>query len=154
MPVPIRLARLVEAMECPEDWECLLDPDTGEVITITDEERDYLEEDEAAIGELPEWQRDAVLKARAASESDKLLPLPSKFDVHEWDVMRRFATEQDEPMRSELLDAVHGTGAFRLFRITNDRLGLREEWFRFKDSALKEIARDWLRAHDLEFIEE
>jgi hypothetical protein len=154
MAALIKLSSLLEAMQHPEEWECLLDPDTGEVIVITEEERDYLEEEESEIADLPHWQREAVLNARRAIETGRLLPLPDKHDVHEWEIMRRFADTQDEPMRTELLDAVHGTGAFRMFSATNDRLGLREAWFKFKDEALRDIARAWLSEHGLAFVDE
>jgi hypothetical protein len=154
MSAPIKLSAVVQAMENPEDWECFLDPDTGEVFTVTDDDRGYFEEEDAVTDDLPDWQRESIAQARKAMESEKLLPLPGKLDVHEWDLMRQFSTMQDEPTRRELLHAIHGTGAFRLFRATNDRLGLRDDWFKFKDEALKEVARTWLRSHGLEFVEE
>ena len=51
--------------------------------------------------------------------------------------------------REELLDAIHGRGAFRSFRSAIRRLDVEDEWFRFRKLAFEEIAKDWLRAHDL-----
>jgi hypothetical protein len=149
----VKLSDVLEALESPEDWECLLDRKTGKIIAITENERPHLEDDEAQLEALPDWLRDAVREVQDALETGDLVELPSKFDVHEWDIMRRFSGEQEEPARSELLEAIHGSGAFRLFRRTTERLGLREGWFRFRDEALEAIAREWLQANDIEITE-
>ena len=44
----------------------------------------------------------------------------------------------------ELSRAIHRGGAFRKFKIAVRRLGIEDEWFRFRQSALEEIAKDWL----------
>src|SRR5207248_3152956 len=45
------------------------------------------------------------------------LQLPTKFDVHEWAVMRDFSySVQSDTIREDLLNAIHGTGAFRHFK--------------------------------------
>jgi hypothetical protein len=53
--------------------------------------------------------------------------------------------------RDELLDAIHGAGAFRSFRSAIRRLGIEDDWFRFRQLAFEEIAKDWLTAHDVSF---
>jgi hypothetical protein len=151
--VAVKLRDVLEAMEYPEEWECYVNPSTGEIIAITDEERDYVDDPDADISDLAEWLQESIRKGREAMESLDVIALPSKFDVHEWEIMRRYAASLEEPERSELLDAIHGTGAFRLFRITTDRLGLRDDWLRFRDEALKRFAIDWLNEHRIEYTE-
>ena len=70
--------------------------------------------------------------------------LPDSYDIHEWDIMRRFSDEQEEPARQQLMDAIHGKGAFRMFRSTVERLGLLQDWYDFHDAYLEEMAREWL----------
>jgi hypothetical protein len=66
--------------------------------------------------------------------------------------MERFSNSQaHEDRRDELLDAIHGAGAFRSFRSTIRRLGIEDEWFAFRQSAFEEIAKDWLEAHDISY---
>ena len=71
--------------------------------------------------------------------------LPDSFDIHEWAILRDFCAGVDDPdLRSRLLGAVHGRGAFRT---TNDLLyehGLEQDWYAARDRALERIARDWL----------
>lgn len=152
--MPVRIAAIIEALDYPEEWESYLDPDTGEVIAVTEEERDYVDDPELDVSDLPAWLQESVLKCRTALASSRLLALPSRFDVHEWDIMRRFADTLDDPARGELLSAIHGKGAFRLFRMTVDRLGLRDAWFAFRDDAVKQIAVDWLNEHSIPFTDE
>jgi hypothetical protein len=74
--------------------------------------------------------------------------------VHEWDIMREFSTLQDDVVRAELLDAIHGSGAFRLFQFMIARFHLKDAWYAYRSEALKEIARDWLMANDVPFVED
>jgi hypothetical protein len=89
---------------------------------------------------------------RVALESDDFLALPDKFEIHEWAIMERFANSQvDEARRDELLDAIHGAGAFRSFRSAVRRLRFEQEWFSFRQSAFEGIALRWLEAHGISF---
>lgn len=70
--------------------------------------------------------------------------LPDSFDIHEWDIMRRFSNRQEEPAYSQLMDAIRGKGAFRMFRSTAERLGLLQDWYDYRDAYLEDMAREWL----------
>jgi hypothetical protein len=50
--------------------------------------------------------------------------MPDRFEVHEWAIMERFSLELNERARKMLLDAIHGSGAFRHSRGAVERLGL------------------------------
>ena len=151
MATVIPLRKVVDAMELLSD-DCVsyLDPDTGEIITVTEEER-HLAEDES-LDDVPEWQREMLPKIRAALESDRFLELPDRFDIHEWSIMEGFSRGQDnDRIRQELLDAVHGVGAFRMFRSAIRRFGIEQSWYQFREEALAEIARDWLEEHKIPY---
>jgi hypothetical protein len=151
MATVISLRDVIEAMEITGD-DCVsyLDPETGEIITVTEEER-HLAEDES-LEDVPEWQREMLPKIRAALESDHFLELPDRFDIHEWSIMDAFSRAQgSEQTQQELLDAIHGAGAFRTFRSTIRRLGMEQNWYKFREEALAEIARNWLEEHELSY---
>jgi hypothetical protein len=81
-----------------------------------------------------------------------LRPWPDRFEIDEWSIMDEFAqTQHSERVRQELLEAIHGVGAFRMFRSTIRRLGIEKSWYRFREEALAGIARDWLEAHELSY---
>jgi len=129
-----------------------LDPDTGEIVTATKEERRLAEETQESLDELPEWQLQMVRRVRAVLASNCCLQLPDRFEIHEWSIMDEFAQAQrSERARQELLEAIHGVGAFRMFRSTIRRLGIEQSWYRFREEALAEIARNWLEAHRLPY---
>lgn len=89
-------------------------------------------------------------KVRALLASDRFLELPNRFGIHEWSIMDEFARAQDsERIRQEFLDAIHGAGAFRMFRSTIRRLRIEQSWYQFREEALAEIARNWLEEHKL-----
>ena len=151
MPVVVSLQDIVSAMDLPsQEWESFLDPDTGEIVTVTEDDRRALEDPEPDL--LPEWQREILPTIRKAVESDRVLRLPDSFDIHEWSIMQRFCDAvADSSAQAELLDAIHGNGAFRVFRGALDRLGLRDQWHVFRDGAFEQIAREWLEANHVPY---
>lgn len=151
MGVVVSLKDIVDAMDLPNNqWVSYLNPKTGEIVTVTEEDRRLVEDQDLDEEGLPEWERESLRKARAVLESGDCVVLPDKFEIHEWALMERFSNSQGrEDRRDELLDAIHGAGAFRSFRSTIRRLGIEEEWFGFRQSAFEEIAKGWLEAHDL-----
>jgi len=158
MAVIVQIQAVMDAIDLPDEWEAFLDPETGEVLVMTDEERGYLDEEEVEdkeTFEMPEWQKESVARLRALLDSGRALHLPDKFDFHEWEVMRDFAASLEDPdERAELLRAIHGTGAFRMFREATTRLGLREAWFQHREQALRDMAKEWLEEHGIEYAEE
>jgi hypothetical protein len=151
MRAEVSLQDIVDAIDLPNaEWEAFLDPESGEIITITDDDLSSLEESESEL--LPEWQREHLPKVREVLESDRFLRLPGSFEIREWPIMERFCHSIDSPAaRGELLGAIHGRGAFRQFRSALERLELRDPWHSFRGAAFEEIAREWLRAHDIPF---
>ena len=66
--------------------------------------------------------------------------------------MKRFAESLDnEKDCDDLLDAIDGRGAFRLFKTAVARRGLREVWFKFRNDALAEIAIDFLEENRIPY---
>ena len=66
--------------------------------------------------------------------------------------MRRFiGSAEDENQRADLLDAIHGRGAFRYFKDMIHRFGIEKDWYRFRDETMKRIAIDWLEKHGSPF---
>jgi len=68
--------------------------------------------------------------------------------------MRRFCyTIDDEALREELLNAIHGSGAFRMFKDVLRRNDLEDEWFAYKNEVFKEIAIQWCKENEIEYEE-
>jgi len=151
MAAVISLREVVDAIEGQADESAsYLDTDTGQIVLVTDEEVQIVEEGRG--DEAPEWLREGLPKVREVLDSTRFLRMPSKFDVHEWDIMRQFsAAQQDDRVREELSNAIQGSGAFRMFKSTLRHFNLEDPWYQFRAHALEEIARDWLEAHHLPY---
>jgi Uncharacterised protein family (UPF0158) len=153
MSVVVSLKNVVAAMDFQSDEAtAYLNRGTGEIETVNDEDRCFAEDETADVQKLPAWQRASVLKARQVLDSADFVPLPDKFEIHEWAIMERFAISQtSRTTRAELIDAIHGRGAFRMFQDTVRRLGIEEAWLAFREAAFEDIARDWLESHDIPY---
>ena len=152
MAVIVSLSDVIEAMELVSDEATTyINQRTGELITLTHEELALAEDpDEAAAA--PQWQKDLLPKAREVLASEDFIPLPGKFEIHEWSIMERFAQSRADPnVSDELHAAVHGRGAFRRFKDAVHRLGIADEWYRFREAALEEIAIEFLEAHGIAY---
>ncbi len=149
--VAVSITDVVDAMEITsDDSSAYLNPNTGEIVHIGGEDRSLLEDEDLDEEHLPQWQRKTLPKMREVMESDEFLVLPSKFDIHEWEIMNRFVLSQSsQGRREELLDAIHGKGAFRVFKSTIYRMGIEQQWFAFRQKAFEEIAQEWLEEHGI-----
>ncbi len=156
MGTVVKLEDVIDAIDLPDEWESLLDPQTGEILSISEEDRSVLEGEVSDEDRgMPDWQRESIRKLRALLETGRALVLPDRFDIHEWELMKRFANDvEDVDASTELLSAIHGTGAFRFFKATVARLGMRDAWFGYRDQALRELAREWLEANEIGYTEE
>src|SRR6266536_6148216 len=155
MAVVVSLRDFIEEMDLTTDEAtAYINRKTGELITLTHEEAAMTEDpDEAAAA--PQWQQDFLPEAREVLDSEDYIPLPSKFEIHEWSIMERFARSHTDTAVSDELDAaLHGRGAFRRFKDTVHRLGIADEWYRFRDAALEEIAIEFLEAHGIAYQRE
>lgn len=155
MAVIVSLRDVVEEMDLMTDEATpYINRKTGELITLTHEEL-ALAEDPDEAEDAPQWQKDLLPKAQEVLASEDFIPLPSKFDIHEWSIMERFAQSLTDAAASDELDAaIHGRGAFRRFKDAVHRLGIADEWYRFREAALEEIAIEFLEAHGIVYHRE
>jgi hypothetical protein len=152
MALPVNLKDIIEGLEFQSDeGSSHLNTATGEVVYVTEEELRAAEEEEP-LNHFPEWQHDAIRIAKDIVETDHYLQLPDRFEIHEYSIMERFCLSiDDEDMRDDLCDAIRGRGAFRRFKDRMQLYGMAEEWYRYRDAALREIAVAWCEAHGIPY---
>ena len=111
MLATVRLKEIIDALEMQfEESSSFLDPDTGHVETVSNE---LLREAEETSEEpdLPVWQKQEWEVARRIVSTGRFLELPSKFDVHEWEIMQDFSgSVESDTVRGDLVAAIHGRG--------------------------------------------
>jgi len=113
MTAIVSLRDVIDEMELMSDEATsYINRKTGELITITNE-MFSLAEDPDEAEDAPEWQQELLPKVQEVTASEDFIPVPSKFDIHEWSIMERFARSiADDDLRDELEAALHGRGAF------------------------------------------
>ena len=68
--------------------------------------------------------------------------------------MERFCLSvDDEDMRDDLCNAIRGRGAFRSFKDKIHEYGIAEDWYQYRDAALRDIAVTWCEAHGIAYTE-
>lgn len=154
---PVPLNEIAQEMQMVSDtmtvyFKCT----TGEFVAVTDEYV-YAAEDDDPLDGRPEWEQEAVrtIADFLAHEDDgTYVPLPSRYDIHEYAIMERFCeTITNKKIANDLFRAISGKGAFRRFKDAIHRHGIQENWYRFKDYAYREIAREWCEEHGLTWRE-
>jgi hypothetical protein len=152
MTVQVKLQDILEGMVFQSDEQSsFLNLTTGEVVSITDEELRAAENDEP-LEDFPEWQHDTIRIAGEIIETEHYLPLPDRFEINEYQTMEQFCLSvDDEDMRDDLCDAIRGRGAFRRFKDRMQLYGMAEEWYRYRDAALREIVIAWCEAHEIPY---
>jgi 5'-3' exonuclease len=160
MPLPVELKAVVDQMEFgTDDWRAYINRKTGElasfpgdVLSAAEEEAD---DEEEASGAEPDWDREMRQECRSVLEDKDFIQLPTQYDIHEYDIMKRFCRSRpDDGERGLLLDAIAGRGAFRMFKSTIHRRGIEQEWYRYRDAALRQIAVEFLEAHGIPYVDD
>jgi len=137
-----------------DEHSAFLNRHTGELVTLSSEELSAAEEDDN-IDDYPEWQQDMIIKAKEVITSDDYLPLPSKFEIHEYHIIEEFCySVVDDEISGDLLDKIRGRGAFRRFRNAIQMHGIEEEWYRFRQGELEKIAIDWLEVNQIPYTKD
>lgn len=155
MDKPVKLEDIIDGIEMQTDESSsYLNIKTGEVVIISDEESSAAEEDKP-IDSFPEWQHELINKAKEILRSNDYISLPSKFQVHEYRIMEKFCLSiTDDQICDILYYSIKGSGAFQRFKDNIYKYNLKEEWYKFRDEAIKRIAIEWCEDNGINYIEE
>ena len=156
---PVKLSDLIDALEFDSDeYGNWVDLENGRVVRLSHSLLSAIEEEDEDAGSLSGWEDEEVEIARAMvadSEGGRFVDAPGKFDFHEYRHMERFiGTVEDSAAAEQLWRAIKGKGAFRYFKDTAGRLGLLEQWYQYRESAMQELVRDWADAHQIPIVDD
>ncbi len=152
--VHVKLEDIVEAIDSSsEETSAFIHKPTGTVYFITNEEIGIAEDDEDEE-DCPEWQKENIQIARDyLKRPEDYLALPTKFDLDEYRLMEQFCLAiEDNAVREKMLYAIKGSGAFRRFKEELRHFNLADEWYKQRDLAIRDFARDWCLEHDLSLV--
>ena len=151
----VAIKDIVNALNTTSDEHSnYLDRQTGRVEFLSRQALGLAEEGGTADA-LPQWQRDEFEVAEAlCADPDRFDKLPSKWDLHELEIMRKFAWSL-APQRFgvDLLQALRGAHAFQSCKDTLRRSRREKEWFAYRAVALRQIAIEWCKENDVEYAD-
>jgi hypothetical protein len=153
MGVPVNLRDIIAAIEFQMDESSsYLNIKTGEVVTVTREDLETVE-NQGDLDEYPEWQQENIKTAQEIlDDEENFIGLPTKYDVHEYQIMEEFILSiRDRRISDALYSAIKGKGAFRRFKDGIIRFDIEDNWFKYREAAIKRVAIDWCELNHLEF---
>jgi len=151
----VKLEDVIEQFElASESSQTYLNRITGEIHLIPEEVELYVENEEFDEEDLPEWEKEIIPVYKDINENpENYILFPDQFYINEYSIMERFSLSlTNEKLRSILYSSLKGKGAFRRFKDTANELGILENWYKYKEEAIKELAIEWCKENNLEFI--
>lgn len=129
---------------------------TGETLNVQDDDFRIVEDDdfENNIQDYPEWQREHLKEVYDLlyNDIDNYIALPNNFEIKDSDIMEEFIeTVSNNSKRIQLENCMWQKGMYRKFKDKLIEIGLENEYYKFYDEKLKEIAIEWCKENNLEY---
>ena len=156
MAIRVKLNEIIEGLEFQSDESSsFLDKTTGKVVLISDYEISAAEDGDP-IEDFPDWEQDLVRIAKEiVDETGNYIDLPTKFDINEYSIMEKFCLSlNDSEMSDNLYSSIKGSGAFRRFKDAINEYDIADDWYKYRNDVLKEIAIEWCKEKGIEFDEQ
>lgn len=106
---------------------------------------------EEPIEDLPEWQQELVADAeKMVKNPEDFVWLEPRTQSEVYEVMKGFCDSQkDQHLREDLLDCISGRGAFSRFQRGLAQYELQEEWYVWRQAAIRNYLRAWCEENAL-----
>ena len=153
MGFPVKLSDIIEVIEIQTDEaSSFLNKKTGEVVTFNREDFEAAENQDD-LDEYPEWQRESIKTAQEILDHEEdFIGLPAKYDVDEYQIMEKFILSvKDRGISDSLYSAIKDKGAFRRFKDGIIRFDIEDDWYKYREEAIKQVAIDWCQLNQIEF---
>jgi len=150
----VKLSDLIEAFEIDSDeFASYVDLQTGEIVQVDHALLSAVEEgDDDLDGELGNWEKSEVRIAQAivSDPGERYVDVADKAALNELRQMERFVAGLKKPAAAkELSNALKGKGAIRSFKDAATRLGVLDQWYTFRDDAVRTCLLNWAKANDV-----
>ena len=84
--------------------------------------------------------------------NDSSISLPGQYEINEYKIIKDFIkTIIDNQMKNQLLIVIQGTGAFRRFKDSCINYGIINDWYKFKNNAYYELAKEWCLWNNIDY---
>ncbi len=164
MSATVKMHDLIFEFDGPEDWQVYFDRETGTIHSFDEDLMARAEDAEGSDQEDNEfetdhdWDEESKGLARLVArdwESKRFVPLPTKFDWHEYRRMEEFIDEMERGDKQDQLNyAIRGKGAFRRFKDAAHRLHVIDEWYAYREKSLVRFLAGWAKDHGITITDE
>jgi len=81
--------------------------------------------------------------------------LPDKFEINEYNIMEKFCLSiRNKEISDIMYSLIKGSGAFRRFKDNIRKYDMEDDWYKYRDAAIKEIAIEWCKDNNVKFTQE
>ena len=150
----VKLEDVIERIEfANESNKSYLNKSTSEIHLIPEEVDMYIESELFDEEDLPDWEKEIVPIAKDILENpENYIPFPDQFDINGYEIMERFVLSlTNNELRNEIYYSIKGKGAFRKFKDKILQHGIENDWYKFREESMREIAIDWCKENNIEF---
>ena len=136
----INISTIIEAIEMADDnFTFFLDLETGKSVLLADE--------------LSTGMDNEGLENEIEDNPERFLRLPTKFEIHEYNIMEEFIQTLKGEDADKLEQVIQGRGAFRRFKDMVNRRGITKQWYDFQADYYRNLAIAWCQEHGIEYVE-
>lgn len=134
-----KLSLIIEGMDRANVNETYyLNENNGRVWVSTDMDNFYIDNNEELSDEY--------------LYNDSSISLPGQYEINEYKIIKDFIeTIKDNQMKNQLLIVIQGTGAFRRFKDSCINYGIINDWYKFKNNAYYELAKEWCLWNNIDY---
>ncbi|NLC66161.1 MAG: hypothetical protein GX752_04380 [Clostridium sp.] len=149
----ISLKQIVEKIDTQSvEMNAFLNKNSKEIFYISEEEFIMAEDDEP-IDKLPEWLQEQIRLVEEVLYGDDWISLPSKLEIHEYNIMEKFCFSlDDEDISNAMCNLIKGKGAFRRFKDYIQKYNIEDDWYNFRNKILEEMAIEWCEENNISYI--
>ena len=132
----VTLSKIIEGLEMVDNIvDCYYNPNKDEIFLSNIGDHKDL-----SVDEIDELFGESII-------------LPTQYEINEYQIMVDFIETIENPeINSNLQRLIQGKGAFRRFKDYCASINIIQEWYEYRDKRYKEIAIDWCRKNELEYM--
>ena len=150
----VNLEDIIEQFElASESNKSYLNRNTGEIHLIPEEVEMYFDNEEFDENDFPEWEKEIIKIEKDIQENpENYIQFPDQYEINVYSIMENFSLSiTNEKIRELVYSSLKGKGAFRRFKDTLNKYGIMEEWYKFRDETIRELAIEWCEENNLEY---
>lgn len=93
-----------------------------------------------------------ILNKVEFDEEDRYYYLPNRYNFHDSEIVEEYInTVNDVKLQNELEYVFYGKGKFGRFKDTLRKYNMLDNYYKFREDYLKEMAIDWCKENNLEY---